>query len=141
MPVDRLHFPLGLLARAVLVLVVDVAVFVHVELIGDVFHFAAGAGAHFAAGLLLDVAPESAGLVVAAAATAGGATRATALTVGSTGLFGLGEAVGEGVGSVGFGPLAPPVLVVAADSADQTISKLEHEGSLLEVASVQDKIG
>jgi hypothetical protein len=65
---------------------VDVAVFVHVELIGDVLYFAAGAGVQFAAGLLLNIAPESAGLMVAAATAAGGATAPTTLTVGGLGL-------------------------------------------------------
>jgi len=75
---DRLHLPLGLLSCAVLVLLMYMAVLVDVELVGlD----AAGACAQFAAGFLLNVVPESASLVVAAATTPGSAARATALAV------------------------------------------------------------
>lgn len=79
-----------------------VAVLVRVELIGDVLHFATGARVQLAASFLLNVAPESASLVVAAAAAASGATTAPTLAVRSTGLSRLGQAVGESVGRIGF---------------------------------------
>jgi len=88
---DRLHLPLGLLSCAVLVLLMYMAVLVDVELVGlD----AAGACAQFTAGFLLNVVPESASLVVAAATTPGSATRATALAVWLLGVCGILEAIG-----------------------------------------------
>ena len=135
LPFDRLHLPLGLLSCAVLVLLMYMAVLVDVELVG---FDAAGASSEFAAGFLLYVVPESASLVVAAAATPGSATRATALAVWLLGVRGILEAVGEGMGGVGFGPGRPSVLVVAADAAHEAVAELEHERSLLEGSSIHD---
>jgi len=82
LPGDRLHLPLGALSRSVLVLVVDVAVLVTMELVGDVLDLTSAACAERAAGARRDFSPESSGLVVAAATAAGSATALFALTTG-----------------------------------------------------------
>lgn len=103
-PLDSLHLPPSLLAGAVLLFFVHVAVFVTMELVGKIFHFTTGAGLQFTARLLRDIAPECAGLVVAAAAAARGSAASFALALGVSGLSTIEQAVAQGRGLVWHGP-------------------------------------
>ena len=143
---DRFHLPLGALSGAVAVLFVDVAVLVAMELVGDVLDAAAATCSEGAAGARRYFAPEGAGLVVAASTAAGGAAGFLALTAGVghslVDQVDPGErAVLEFVSLVGFGPLGPSVLVVAADATHEGITDFQHEGGLLEVVDVGGELG
>ena len=138
---DRFHLPLGALSGSVPVLLVDVAVLVAMELVGDVLDAATATCAEGATGARGNLGPEGSGLVVAASAAAGGAAGFFALTLGARHALLAhvepGErAVLELVSLVGFGPLGPSVLVVAADATHEGITYLQHKRCLLEVVDI-----
>jgi len=138
---DRLHLPLGALSRSVLVLVVDVAVLMAMELIGDVADFAATTGTQLAAGAGRDLAPEGTGLMVTTATAPSGATALLALASrvlhpSVAHVEPRERAVLELVGLVGLRPSTPAILVLAADAAHQGVTRLQHEGRLLELTDV-----
>jgi len=103
-PRDGLQLPPGLLTGAVLLLRMDVAVFVAMELVGHVLDLASRAGVQFAARLLRNIAPEGTGLVVAAATAASGSAASLALALGVGGLTAIEQAVAESGGRVWHGP-------------------------------------
>ena len=148
MPLDHLHFPLGLLSEAVLVLRMHMAVPMAMHGVGEAFHLAALlAGTGGAASACLGLAPEGAFLVVAAAATPRRLATPLALAAlrSTVGLLGPvvtgGSPIRDGEGTAVVGPLTPTVSVLALDAARELISDLKVERRLQEVVHVQGPRG
>jgi len=121
---------------------VDVAVFVTMQLVRNIADFAARARIQGAAGSGCGLAPESAGLVVAAASAPRRSATFLALAFRISHLLLSGDsdprnaAVLKLKGGIGLGPGTPADSVVTSNSADEGISRFQHERRFLEVLHV-----